>query len=227
MHLSGEVVLDVNQVENSEDNEAELIGRARREDPHAWRLLVTRYQEPVFRLAYLVLRDPDEAADVAQEAFIQAFRSLDRFDAERPFRPWLMRIAVNRARNRRRSLGRYVANVRRMLEKSPQPAANPDTTHQSVQSHWQAGRLWQAVGRLNSIGREVIYLRYFLDLSEAEMAEALDVAPGTVKSRLHRSLQRLRSVISEEYPDLGETFDQASSPSTERDSRVEDGDVDE
>ena len=106
MHFSGEVVLDAKRVGDFENNEPELIGRARQDDPHAWRLLVSRYQEPVFRLAYLVLRDPDEAADVAQEAFIQAYLSLERFDAERPFRPWLMRIAVNLARNRRRSLGR-------------------------------------------------------------------------------------------------------------------------
>ena len=114
-----------------------------------------------------------------------------------------------------------------MLEKSPQPTDNPDATHQIVQSHWQADRLGQAVERLNPIGREVIYLRYFLDLSEAEMAEALGVAPGTVKSRLHRSLRGLRSVISEEFPDLGEAFGKALPPSTERDSRVDNGDADE
>jgi RNA polymerase sigma factor (sigma-70 family) len=203
MHFSGEVVLDANQVESSE---AELIGRALRDDPDAWRQLVSHYQEPVFRLAYLVLRDPDEAADVAQEAFVQAFLSLDRFDVERPFRPWLMRIAVNRARNRRRSLGRYLANVRKLLEKSPQPSAYADATHQIVQGHWQAERLGQAVERLNSIGREVIYLRYFLDMSEAEMAEALDIAQGTVKSRLHRALNKLQAVIAEEYPDLREAL---------------------
>jgi RNA polymerase sigma-70 factor (ECF subfamily) len=221
MPFSGEVVLEANQVENSE---SELIGRARRDDPHAWRLLVSRYQEPVFRLAYLVLRDADEAADVAQETFIQAFLSLERFDAERPFRPWLMRIAVNRARNRRRSLGRYLANVRRLLEKNPQPTASADATHQIVQSHWQAERLWQAVERLNPIGREVIYLRYFLDLSEAEMSEALGVAPGTVKSRLHRAVKRLQSVIAEEYPDLREAFGETPPSTEEQGSRVGNGD---
>jgi RNA polymerase sigma-70 factor (ECF subfamily) len=224
MHFSGEVVLDTNQVENSE---SELIGRARRDDPNAWQLLVSRYQEPVFRLAYLVLRDPDDAADVAQEAFIQAFLSLDRFDAERPFRPWLMRIAINRARNRRRSMGRYVANVRRLLEKSPRPTASVDATHQIVQGHRQADRMGQAVERLNSIGQEVIYLRYFLDLSEAEMAEALGVAPGTVKSRLHRALKKLRDIIAAEYPDLSEAFGQAPLQSKDRDSLVENGDAHE
>lgn len=186
-------------------------------------MLVTQYQEPVFRLAYLVLRDADEAADVAQEAFIQAFLSLDRFDPERPFRPWLMRITVNRARNRRRSLGRYLANVRKLLEKSPQPSANADATHQAVHGYWQADRLGQAVERLNSIGREVIYLRYFLDMPEAEMAETLGVAPGTVKSRLHRALKRLQDVIAAEFPDLREAFGEPPSRPESHGPQVEYG----
>ena len=69
---------------------------------------------------------------------------------------------------------------------------------------WEAQTLWEAVRRLSEREQEVVYLRYFLDLSEAEMAAALDVPPGTIKSRLHRALRRLRMVVDEEFPALRE-----------------------
>ena len=199
MNFSAEVRLDT----YPEDvEEARLVGRARQGDQAAWEGLVRQYQTHLFRLAYLILRDAAEAEDAAQEAFVRAFLSLETYDAERPFRPWLTRIAVNMARNRRRSVGRYLAQLRRLLEKTPAPSVGGNQTEQAIQQRQQAERLWQAVQRLNGIGQEVIYLRYFLDMSEAEMAEALDVAPGTVKSRLHRALGRLRLVIDEEFPAL-------------------------
>jgi RNA polymerase sigma-70 factor (ECF subfamily) len=70
----------------------------------------------------------------------------------------------------------------------------------------QAAELWQAVRRLAPADQEVIYLRFFLELPEAEMAAALDVAPGTVKSRLHRALKRLRAVVETHHPGLAEKF---------------------
>jgi RNA polymerase sigma-70 factor (ECF subfamily) len=72
----------------------------------------------------------------------------------------------------------------------------------------QAQALWQAVRRLPQADQEVVYLRFFLELPEADMAAALDVAPGTVKSRLHRALRRLRAVIEAHYPGLREKFAQ-------------------
>lgn len=188
--------------------EAEWIGRARQGDEVAWEALVGRYQQPVFRLAYLILRDGGDAEDVAQEAFVRAFLSLHTFDLNRPLRPWLMRITVNLARNRRRSLGRYLANLRRAFEKDAEPAYAESQAGDRVQQRWQAQTLWQAVQRLNQIGQEVVYCRYFLDLSEAETAEALDIAPGTVKSRLSRAIQRLRQVIEADFPALRDAFEE-------------------
>ena len=103
-------------------DEANLISLAHRGDGAAWETLVRAYQEPVFRLAYLLLQDGPEAEDTAQEAFWRAYRALDRFDPARPFRPWLLSIAANLARNRRRSLGRYLAALGR-LGRNPTPAA--------------------------------------------------------------------------------------------------------
>lgn len=183
-------------------HEQEWIERARQGDEGAWQALVGAHQGAAFRLAYLLLGSADDAEDVAQEAFVRAFRSLDRFDADRPFRPWLLRIAANLAHNRRRSMGRYLAAVERLFRAESQPGAARDG-HRLEQQE-EARLLWQAVGRLKPSDREVIYLRYFLDLPVDETASAIGVAPGTVKSRLHRALARLQVVVDREFPLLRE-----------------------
>lgn len=184
-------------------SESELVAAAQQGDQAAWEALVGQHQEAVFRLAYLLMGDADEAGDIAQEAFIRSYRAIGRFDTSRPFRPWVLRIAANQARNRRRSFGRYVAALRRLVQADPPREIS--IAERSAQ-RMEAESLWQAVRRLGQTDQEVIYLRYFLDLSEAEMAHALQVAQGTVKSRLHRALARLRAVIAHEFPQLQEEF---------------------
>jgi len=183
--------------------EPELIASARQGEQAGWDGLVQQHQGAVFRLAYLLLGDADDAQDVAQEAFIRAFGALERFDSARPLRPWLLRITANLARNRRRSMGRYVAALQRALRAEPEPVLHVE--HATLQQI-DAQQLWQAVRRLSPPDQEVVYLRFFLELPEAEMAAALDVAPGTVKSRLHRALKRLRSVVEADFPSLQERF---------------------
>lgn len=183
--------------------DADLIASARQGAAEAWEAILAHHQEAVFRLAYLLLGDADDAQDVAQEAFIRAYRALDQFDPERPLRPWLLRIAANLARNRRRTLGRYLAALQRALLAEPRPTESAPVEALSAQQ-MAAQALWQAVRRLSSADQEVIYLRYFLEAQESEMAAALHVAPGTVKSRLHRALGRLRTVITAEFPELRE-----------------------
>jgi RNA polymerase sigma-70 factor (ECF subfamily) len=182
--------------------DAPLVRRARRDDPAAWETLVRRHQEPVFRLAYLILGDADDAQDIAQEAFVRAYLALGQFDTARPLRPWLLSIGANLARNRRRSLGRYWAALERAFRANPEPYHPPPDRTAAA----DARRLRQAVTRLRPIAQDVIYLRYFLELSEAETAEALGVPAGTVKSRLHRALDQLRQVIEADFPDLRDTF---------------------
>lgn len=181
--------------------DAELIARARRGDDAAWETLIRQNQEAVFRLAYLILGDPADADDIAQETFIRAYRALDHFDTTRAARPWLLSIAANLARNRLRSVGRYVAALQRFLRADPDalaPAAAPEASDSQL--------LWLAVRRLNDADQEIIYLRYFSEMSEVETAEALQIAAGTVKSRTHRALGRLRAVVEKEFPSLRESF---------------------
>lgn len=182
-------------------SEHELIQRARQGDQAAWERLVRLHQEPAFRLAYLMLGDADAADDVAQETFIRAFRALDRFDASRPLRPWLLRITTNLAYNQRRAVGRYLAVLRRIFADDPHPAPSADA---AAGSTWEAQAIWQAIRHLSHADQEIIYLHYFLELSVVETAETLGVAPGTVKSRRHRALERLREIVAREFPGLGE-----------------------
>jgi RNA polymerase sigma-70 factor (ECF subfamily) len=181
--------------------DAELIARARRGDDVAWETLTRQHQQAVFRLAYLILGDPADADDIAQETFIRAYRALDHFDATRAARPWLFSIAANLARNRLRSVGRYFGALQRFLRADPDALAHAATPEAS-----DSQLLWQAVRRLNDADQEIIYLRYFSEMSEVETAEALQIAAGTVKSRTHRALGRLRAVVEKEFPSLRESF---------------------
>ena len=182
-------------------DESTLVRDAAHGDAMAWEPLVLAHQEAVFRLSYLLLGDPDEAEDVAQETFLRAWHHLQRFDATRPLRPWLLSIASNLASNRRRSAGRYLAALTRAFHNETTSSSNIE--EKSAQ-HIEANDLWKAVRTLSMPDQQIIYLRYFLDLSIVETAQALSVAEGTVKSRLSRALERLRGVIQQEFPVLAE-----------------------
>lgn len=181
-------------------DEAGLIIQAQRGDPEAFRLLIEPHQERIFRLAYLLLGDAAAAEDAAQETFIQAFRALPRFDSARPLRPWLLRIVTNRCYNTHRAAKRYLAALRRTLFAGE--AAPPIDLHDSQALH-------TAIARLPRPDQEVIYMRFFLDLSVDETAAVLAVAPGTVKSRLSRALARLRPLVADDFQPLSveETHD--------------------
>jgi RNA polymerase sigma-70 factor, ECF subfamily len=182
-------------------DESTLIRHATNGDAAAWEPLVLAHQQAVFRLAYLLLGDPDDAEDVAQETFLRAWKHLRRFDPTRPLRPWLLSIVSNLARNRHRSVGRYVAALTRAFRNEPPPVNIEEKSTQKLEST----ELWKAVQTLSIADQQIVYLRYFLDLSVNETAEVLQIAEGTVKSRLSRALERLRGIIQQEFPVLAET----------------------
>ena len=171
--------------------DAELIGRAKAGDVAAYTELVRRYQDVAVRTAHVIAPDGD-AEDAAQEAFIKAYRALPRFREDAPFRPWLLQIVANEARNRRRSAGRRTGLALRAAEDRPSDDAAP-SPESAVLAHERQAALVAAVNALRDEDREVIGARYFLDLSEAETAAALGIPRGTVKSRLSRALDRLRA----------------------------------
>lgn len=179
------------------------MSRARRGDGDAYAALVAAHQEMTFRTAYLVLGDAAEAEDAAQEAFVRAYRALDRFRDGEPFRPWVLRIAVNAARNRRRSAGRRAGLRMRAEAASAAADASAPSAESSVVAAEQRRRLLDAVNELSPDDRLVIGARYFLDLPEAEIAAMAGVARGTVKSRLSRARARLaqRLGVPEDWTD--------------------------
>ena len=181
-------------------DEPTLIRHAANGDASAWEPLALAHQQAVFRLAYLLLGDPDDAEDIAQETFLRAWRSLKVFDQTRPLRPWLLSIAANLSRNRRRSAGRYLAALTRAFRDEPAPASIEEKSAQ----HMAASELWKAVQNLSLPDQQIVYLRYFLDLSVAETALVLQVAEGTVKSRLSRALEKLRAIIKQDFPVFAE-----------------------
>ncbi len=180
-------------------DETALIGLAAQHDEQAWEALIAAHQQAVFRLAYLFTGDPDEAEDVTQETFVRAFRYIERFDRTRSLRPWLLSIAANLARNRIRSVKRFLAALQTFARRDPGAFL---TSMPGQSEPDEAKNLWQAVRKLRLEDQQVIYLRYFLELSEGETAAALEIPPGTVKSRLHRALSRLRERLVQDNNEI-------------------------
>jgi RNA polymerase sigma factor (sigma-70 family) len=180
-------------------DEQGLIANARRGDAGAFEELVQRHQDVAFRTAFLILRDAAEAEDAAQEAIVKAYRAIGRFREGREFRPWLLKIVSNQALTAVRTRRRRGAAFERAA--ADQPVACPDVDEMVIDRE-RAQLIWQALNSLEERERVIVYLRYFLALPERELAEYLGCAPGTVKSRLHRALQRLRGIITSEYPQL-------------------------
>lgn len=174
--------------------ESELVSRARRGDHAAFGTLVDAFAEIAFRTALLVTGDAAEAEDAAQEAFVKAYRALDRFREGSPFRPWLLRIVGNTARNRRRSARRQLGLRLRAESQTKTRAATTSPEADLLRSERRQALL-DAINTLPADDRLVLGARYFLDLREAEIAALAGVPPGTVKSRLSRARRRLAETI--------------------------------
>ena len=172
-------------------DEAVLIERARGGDASAYEELVHNYQGIAFRTAYLITAEAADAEDAAQTGFIKAYYALDRFQIDRPFRPWLLKIVANEARNKRRSAGRRSNLELRLAEDRPTDDAAP-SPEGAVLALERNSRLVSALNTLREEDRLVVAYRFLLGLSEAETAAVLDCAKGTVKSRTSRALKRLR-----------------------------------
>lgn len=179
-------------VEGRPLEDAALIERAKDGDVRAYEDLVERYREVTFRTAYLITRSAADAEEAAQDAFVKAYYSLPRFRQQAAFRPWILRIASNEARNRLRSARRREGLALRLAGDRLEGAPSPEAT---IVSRETTETLLAAIGALPERDRLVIGYRYLLGLSEAETAEALGVRRGTVKSRLSRALERLKAEL--------------------------------
>jgi RNA polymerase sigma-70 factor (ECF subfamily) len=177
----------------TDPEEGRLLTRAQGGDTVAFEQVVKQYQRRVYGVAYRIVRRHDVADDVAQEAFIRAFRALASFDPGRPFGPWISRIAANLAIN-------HVRSPEAREEELPDghaetPSRGEDPLDRVLDSEARA-ILHQALASLPAEQRAVFVLRAVEGLSYLEIAESLQISIGTVMSRLSRAREKLRTAVA-------------------------------
>ncbi|MBX2814313.1 MAG: sigma-70 family RNA polymerase sigma factor [Myxococcales bacterium] len=186
-----------------------LVSRAQEGDRGAFGELVERYQKRVYSVAYGIMRNRDDAWDVAQEAFVKAYRNIHRFEGESAFFTWLYRITYNLSIDHIRAKGRRdvkLVDENRELENALQqegkatsgvnPAERADRVELSSILH-------QAMGKLSENHRAVIVLREVEGLSYEEIADVLGVKKGTIMSRLFHARKNLQTILAP-YVQTGE-----------------------
>jgi len=194
----------------------ELIRRHQAGQPAAFDALFERYKDYVYRVAYMTLRNSADAEEATQEAFMDTLRGLERYDVEGAarFETWLYRVTVNRCKTRLRRKRLPSADWDEMeerLERLPtdhdvgdgQTSGRVEGNPEGLALRQEASkRLWAAVDQLSDIHREVVLLRYGQEFAYDEIAEALGISIGTVKSRLFNAHKKLQEIITAEAPDL-------------------------
>jgi RNA polymerase sigma-70 factor (ECF subfamily) len=201
--ISGELVKNAGAISWSEvdSREAALIERCNAGDEAACADLVAEHQRMVYALGLHLLGDRDEALDLSQEVFLRVFRTLSSFRGQSALRTWIYRIVVNQARNRQRWWRRRFQSAQVPLEvhvsehgelSSPRDDCGPERL---LRQKEQADRVWQALRDLPFDQRTALVLREIDGLSYEEIGYSLNVAVGTVKSRLARARQLLRAEL--------------------------------
>jgi RNA polymerase sigma factor (sigma-70 family) len=170
----------------------------------AYASLVRAYEPVAIRLAHVICGVAGDAEDAVQDAFVKAHRALGDHRDDAPFKPWVLTIVANEARNRRRSAGRRTRYELALIEDRASSGEAP-SAEAAVVADDTRRRLLAAVAALPPRHRDVVACRYLLSLSEAETAAVLGLADGTVKSRLARALRRLRTALPD--PRAEEAFD--------------------
>jgi RNA polymerase sigma-70 factor (ECF subfamily) len=177
-----------------------LIQEVLRGDKASFDELMLRHGQIAFRTAYLVVGDTTEAEDVVQEAFVKVYLNLRKFDLARPFRPWLLRIVYNDARNVRRRLLRSKQRAQFEPRFKLDDVANSDIIDPVPRERARA--VWEALNILRPSDKLIIVWRHFLGLGDREISVLLKCPEGTAKSRLHYALKRLKDVIEKRFPFL-------------------------
>ena len=172
-------------------NEADLIHRCQTGDREAFRLLMERYGKLLHGTAYLMTREYGSAEDAVQEALINVWRGLPSFRPTGSFKAWVIRILVNEVGKQRRK-----KRVREApLEDALAVTGNPGETEDAVLQSEERRLLRRGVESLSRDQKETVVLRYYADLTIPEVAKVMGCREGTVKSRLHRALNKLKEAL--------------------------------
>jgi RNA polymerase sigma-70 factor (ECF subfamily) len=183
----------------------DLIRRFQSGQPRAFEALYDRFKDAVYRIAFFVTRNSDEAEDAVQETFLDVLRALPNYDVAGParFETWLYRVTVNRCRSRMRRKRPPTADwdeIEDQLERIPEPHPDHDPEEVTLDRE-QAAALWQAVDTLSEEHRVTVLLRYQQGLSYSEIAETLSISQGTVKSRLYHAHRKMKEQLESKERD--------------------------
>jgi len=190
---------------STSDPDREAVEAFRAGDEGAFDLLVLRHQDRIVRLARRLVGDPESALDAAQETFVKAWRALTRFQGASLFSTWLTRIAINQCRNelRRRRTVKHTRPLSLDVEVPGSDVSRKDTLEASDPDAYEMARGREvgeacraALDRLEPDAREILLLREVEGMSYEDMAAVLDVAVGTIRSRLHRARSELRRLVA-------------------------------
>lgn len=178
-------------------DETQAIQRLKQGDIGGLEFLVARHQVKAVRAAYLITRDPALAEDVVQDCFLRAFHSIRSFDSTRPFEPWFMRSVVNASVKMMQRSARQI-QVGEEADESvlAELAARVESVESQVESIEVQNQIWDAMQKLSPRQRAVVVQRYFLEMSEKEMALESGAAAGTIKWLLNAARERLRGLLA-------------------------------
>ena len=198
--VSGGPADEVPRMKSDDD----VVRQVRNGNREAFATLVRAYQSRVFGLVLMVLRSPAAAEDVTQDAFVRAFRNLDRYDDARPFYPWVAAIAIRLAHNRLRQHGRTMRREGTPIDEAPAPAAAPVALDALIASE-RTRNVWAMVASLPARERAAVVLHYRDGLPVRDVAVALGVTDGTIKTMLFRARRHMRERLTAEPRGSGES----------------------
>lgn len=181
------------------DTDGDVVRGIRRGDRDAFAHVVRRYQGRLFGLVLMMVRQPAGAEEVTQDAFVRAYTHLDHYDEQRPFYPWLASIAVRLAQNWLRRHGRTVRREGASLETAREPSVTPSALNALIADERRRD-LWQAVAALSSGERTAVILYYRDAMAVRDIASALGVTSGTIKTLLFRARRHLRVRLQAAIP---------------------------
>lgn len=192
------------------DDEAKLLDRLRAGDDAAYEELVRRYGARMLSVAQRVLRNPEDAREAVQDAYLSAFRSIDRFSGTARLSTWLHRIVVNaalmRLRSRRRRPEESIEDLLPAFlpdgHQAAPAAAWAETAFEQMEREELRGIVREAIGRLPEAYRIVLLLRDIEEFDTEETAEMLEITPSAVKTRLHRARQALRTLLDRHFREV-------------------------
>ncbi len=179
--------------------EKDIVRRVLEGETEAYALLVDAYKDPILRLAFRMTGSLQDADDLAQDAFVRAFRNLHRYDRERPFFTWLYTVALNGIRN-------HLKKRKRQERGDAESAAERDDAEDApgmeerLDEAREAERLDRALRRLPAEQREALVLRFYQGLSLEETSEVMGVSLSAAKMRIYRGLERLKQILSRRRP---------------------------